>query len=47
LFEIRVMFELRSALLFAMQPGESPLWEQLDAQKAEHRRPSSEHARTT
>jgi DNA-binding GntR family transcriptional regulator len=38
LFEIRVMFELRSALLFAMQPDESPLWEELEGQKAEHRR---------
>jgi DNA-binding GntR family transcriptional regulator len=36
LFEIRVMFELRSALLFAMQPADSPLWKQLEALRAEH-----------
>jgi DNA-binding GntR family transcriptional regulator len=38
LFEIRVMFELRSALLFAMQPSDSPLWKQLDVQRGEHQR---------
>jgi len=36
LFEIRVMFELRSARLFAIQPADSPLWAQLDALRADH-----------
>ena len=36
LFEIRVMFELRSARLFAELPRESPLWAQLEALKRQH-----------
>ncbi|MCX7302947.1 MAG: GntR family transcriptional regulator [Hyphomicrobiales bacterium] len=36
LFEIRVMFELRSARLFAMQPADSPLWVKLEALRADH-----------
>ncbi|RUW81394.1 GntR family transcriptional regulator [Mesorhizobium sp. M2A.F.Ca.ET.067.02.1.1] len=36
LFEIRVMFELRSARLFAKQSDHSPLWEKLEALKRAH-----------
>lgn len=36
LFEIREMFELRSALTFAALPEESPLWAQLEALRREH-----------
>ena len=36
LFEIRMMFELRSARLFALQPQDSPLWGELAGLKAEH-----------
>jgi DNA-binding GntR family transcriptional regulator len=36
LFEIRVMFELRSARLFAQQSETSPLWAKLMALRAEH-----------
>ncbi|TGQ63822.1 MAG: GntR family transcriptional regulator [Mesorhizobium sp.] len=36
LFEIRVMFELRSAHLFSRQPGTSPLWGKLAALKIAH-----------
>ena len=36
LFEIRVMFELRSARLFAELPQESPLWARLEALKRQH-----------
>ncbi|TGS14335.1 GntR family transcriptional regulator [Mesorhizobium sp. M2E.F.Ca.ET.209.01.1.1] len=36
LFEIRMMFELRSARLFARQPDQSPLWAKLDALKRAH-----------
>jgi DNA-binding GntR family transcriptional regulator len=36
LFEIRVMFELRSARLFAGLPRESPLWARLEALKHQH-----------
>jgi DNA-binding GntR family transcriptional regulator len=36
LFEIRVMFELRSARLFARLSQESPLWGRLDALKHQH-----------
>ena len=36
LFEIRVMFELRSAHLFSLQPDMSSLWEKLAALKVAH-----------
>jgi DNA-binding GntR family transcriptional regulator len=36
LFEIRVMFELRSARLFAALPESSPLWARLDAVERDH-----------
>ena len=36
LFEIRVMFELRSAHLFSLQPDTSPLWDKLAALKVAH-----------
>ena len=36
LFEIRVMFELRSAHLFSRQPDTSPLWEKLAVLKVAH-----------
>ncbi len=36
LFEIREMFELRSAVAFAKLPESSPRWVQLDAIRAEH-----------
>ena len=36
LFEIREMFELRSARAFAALPKDSPLWEQLEALRREH-----------
>ena len=36
LFEIREMFELRSALGFARLPEESPLWRQLEFLREEH-----------
>jgi DNA-binding GntR family transcriptional regulator len=36
LFEIREMFELRSAAAFAQLPESSPQWAQLDAIRAEH-----------
>jgi DNA-binding GntR family transcriptional regulator len=36
LFEIRMMFELRSARLFAALPSSSPLWGRLDALKRQH-----------
>ncbi|PBC20263.1 MULTISPECIES: GntR family transcriptional regulator [unclassified Mesorhizobium] len=36
LFEIRVMFELRSAHLFSRQPNTSPLWDKLAALKVAH-----------
>lgn len=36
LFEIREMFELRSAHAFVDLPGTSPLWEQLQALRREH-----------
>ncbi|TIT25026.1 MAG: GntR family transcriptional regulator [Mesorhizobium sp.] len=36
LFEIRVMFELRSAQLFSLQPDSSPLWSKLAALKMAH-----------
>ena len=36
LFEIRVMFELRSAHLFSRQPDTSPLWDKLAALKIAH-----------
>lgn len=36
LFEIREMFELRSARAFAALPAESPLWSQIAALRAEH-----------
>ncbi|TPI51919.1 GntR family transcriptional regulator [Mesorhizobium sp. B3-1-7] len=36
LFEIRVMFELRSAHLFSRQPDNSPLWGKLAALKSAH-----------
>ena len=36
LFEIREMFELRSARAFAALPPSSPLWEQLEALRREH-----------
>ncbi len=36
LFEIREMFELRSAKAFAALPEASPLWEQLEALRKEH-----------
>lgn len=36
LFEIRVMFELRSAQLFSRQPDSSPLWSKLAALKMAH-----------
>ncbi|MBZ9798953.1 GntR family transcriptional regulator [Mesorhizobium sp. ES1-4] len=36
LFEIRVMFELRSAHLFSQQPDHSPLWIKLAALKLAH-----------
>jgi DNA-binding GntR family transcriptional regulator len=36
LFEIRVMFELRSAHLFSQQPENSPLWAKLAALKIAH-----------
>jgi DNA-binding GntR family transcriptional regulator len=37
LFEIREMFELRSARTFAGLPQTSPLWHQLEIQRLEHR----------
>ena len=36
LFEIRMMFELRSARLFAELPGESPQWARLETLKRQH-----------
>ena len=36
LFEIREMFELRSARAFAALPGSAPLWQQIEALRAEH-----------
>jgi DNA-binding GntR family transcriptional regulator len=36
LFEVRMMFELRSAHLFTELPVSSPLWARLDAVKREH-----------
>ena len=36
LFEIREMFELRSARSFAALPESSPLWQQLDSLRQEH-----------
>lgn len=36
LFEIREMFELRSARAFAVLPDDSPLWQQIEALRAEH-----------
>jgi DNA-binding GntR family transcriptional regulator len=36
LFEIREMFELRSAKAFAALPSDSPLWVQLDVLRREH-----------
>ncbi|TPI35083.1 GntR family transcriptional regulator [Mesorhizobium sp. B3-2-1] len=36
LFEIRVMFEVRSARLFSQQPDSSPLWAKLAALKLSH-----------
>ncbi len=36
LFEIREMFELRSAKAFAILPETSPLWQQIAALRAEH-----------
>ncbi|HMQ92854.1 MAG TPA: GntR family transcriptional regulator [Amaricoccus sp.] len=36
LFEIREMFELRSARTFAAAPGGSPFWSQLEAMRTEH-----------
>lgn len=37
LFEIREMFELRSARIFALTPRDSLLWQRMDALQAEHR----------
>lgn len=42
LFEIREMFELRSARAFAALPDGSPHWQQIKALREEHRRLSSE-----
>jgi DNA-binding GntR family transcriptional regulator len=36
LFEIREMFELRSAIAFAAMPEDSPLWQRLEALRDEH-----------
>jgi DNA-binding GntR family transcriptional regulator len=36
LFEIREMFELRSAKAFALLPSESPLWQRMKAIRGEH-----------
>ena len=36
LFEIREMFEFRSALAFASLPNSSPLWRQIEALREEH-----------
>ena len=36
LFEIREMFEFRSARAFAALPNKSPLWQQLDEMRLEH-----------
>ena len=36
LFEIREMFELRSARAFAALPSDSPLWQQIEALRNEH-----------
>jgi len=36
LFEIREMFELRSARAFAALPANSPLWQRIEALRAEH-----------
>lgn len=36
LFEIREMFELRSAMTFAALPANSPLWRKIDALRDEH-----------
>ena len=36
LFEIREMFELRSAMAMAAQPEDSPLWRQIEALRDEH-----------
>jgi DNA-binding GntR family transcriptional regulator len=36
LFEIREMFELRSAIAFAALPPSSPLWERLESLREEH-----------
>jgi DNA-binding GntR family transcriptional regulator len=36
LFEIREMFELRSARIFAALPSHSPLWQQIEALRDEH-----------
>lgn len=38
LFEIREMFELRSARAFVALPGDSPLWRELESLRDEHRR---------
>jgi DNA-binding GntR family transcriptional regulator len=38
LFDIRMMFELRSARLFATLPDSSPLWEKLEVLAKDHRR---------
>lgn len=37
LFEIREMFELRSARIFALTPRDTLLWQRMDALQAEHR----------
>lgn len=36
LFEIREMFELRSAIAFAALPGSSPCWQRLESLREEH-----------
>ena len=41
LFEIREMFELRSARAFAALPESSPLWQQIEALREEHCRCSA------
>jgi DNA-binding GntR family transcriptional regulator len=37
LYEVRELFELRSATAFSRQPASSPLWERLKVIKAEHK----------
>jgi DNA-binding GntR family transcriptional regulator len=37
IFEVRDLFETRSAMVFATQPQSSPVWERLTALEAEHR----------